>query len=262
MRLVALCCVAAALLVSSTQSAPTATPTPAPGDLDRAVLVALYNATDGPNWENNSNWLSGAPIGEWYGVTADDSGRVTKLGLYNNQLRGEIPPELGSLVNLTGLFLGSNQLSGEIPPELGSLSNLERLFLSNNQLTGEIPSELGSLPSLTRLYLGNNQLTGCIPEGLRDVSRRDFSSLDLPFCMPAATPTPSPGDLDRAVLVALYNATDGPNWENNSNWLSDAPIGEWHGVTTDNRGRVTSLHLIGNRLRAGRYRRNWAASPT
>ena len=26
--------------------------------MDKAALVALYNATDGPNWTNNSNWLT------------------------------------------------------------------------------------------------------------------------------------------------------------------------------------------------------------
>ena len=25
---------------------------------DRAALVALYDATEGPNWTNNTNWLS------------------------------------------------------------------------------------------------------------------------------------------------------------------------------------------------------------
>ncbi|WP_420448359.1 Ig-like domain-containing protein [Candidatus Palauibacter sp.] len=29
---------------------------------------------------------------------------------------------------------------------------------------------------------------------------------------------------DRAALVALYNATNGPNWVNNENWLTDAPL--------------------------------------
>ena len=48
---------------------------------------------------------------------------------------------------------------------------------------------------------------------------------------------------DREALVALYNATDGPNWRNNTNWLSDAPMGEWHGVTTDDNGRVAHLSL-------------------
>jgi len=49
---------------------------------------------------------------------------------------------------------------------------------------------------------------------------------------------------DRAALVALYEATDGPNWVNNENWLSDAPLGEWHGVDTDPQGRVVSLELV------------------
>lgn len=51
---------------------------------------------------------------------------------------------------------------------------------------------------------------------------------------------------DRAALVALYNATDGPNWVNSENWLTDAPLGEWHGVSThDHTGRVTRIELSG-----------------
>ena len=62
---------------------------------DRAALVALYEATDGPNWVNNENWLTDAPLGEWYGVYTDASGRVVALGLRG--LSGVIPPELGAL---------------------------------------------------------------------------------------------------------------------------------------------------------------------
>ena len=32
------------------------------------------------------------------------------------------------------------------------------------------------------------------------------------------------------------------------NWLSDRPIGEWHGVTTNSNGRVIELDLYDNRL--------------
>ena len=34
-------------------------------------------------------------------------------------------------------------------------------------------------------------------------------------------------ETDREALVALYNATDGENWDGSDNWLSDAPLGEW-----------------------------------
>ena len=56
---------------------------------------------------------------------------------------------------------------------------------------------------------------------------------------------------DRAALVALYNATDGANWLNNGNWLSNAPMGEWHGVTTDSDGRVARLDIERNQLTGG-----------
>ena len=36
---------------------------------------------------------------------------------------------------------------------------------------------------------------------------------------------------DRQALVAFYNATDGANWRNNENWLSDEPLDAWYGVT-------------------------------
>ena len=72
---------------------------------DRDVLIALYDATAGVNWINNTNWLSEAPLGEWHGVTTDANGRVTRLLLRTNQLTGEIPPELGSLSNLTHLSI-------------------------------------------------------------------------------------------------------------------------------------------------------------
>ena len=53
---------------------------------------------------------------------------------------------------------------------------------------------------------------------------------------------------DRAALVALYNATGGASWRRNVDWLSDRPLDEWHGVTTNTDGRVTVLDLADNRL--------------
>ncbi len=260
---------------------------------DRAALVALYNATDGENWTDNTNWLTDAPLHQWYGVEAYANGRVMLLSLGSNQLTGqiplelvdltnlwhldlsenqlsgeipaqlgrlteliyldpsfnqlsgEIPGELGSLSYLQALVLSNNRLSGRIPPELGNLINLIELSLSNNQLSGKIPAELGSLPNLWSVYLSNNQLTGCVPASLLSVLDNDFAELGLPFCdMPDLGITAG----DRAALVALYNATGGANWQDNSGWLTDAPLSRWYGVKTDNTGRVTGLNLDWNRL--------------
>jgi Leucine-rich repeat (LRR) protein len=49
------------------------------------------------------------------------------LILYNNQLNGQIPEELGSLTSLRYLYLYDNQLSGAIPASLGSLTSLQYL---------------------------------------------------------------------------------------------------------------------------------------
>ena len=88
---------------------------------------------------------------------------LTYLDLYDNQLTGVIPPEIGNLTNLIVLRLSSNQLTGEIPSEIGNMTNLTYLSLSSNQLSGSIPPEIGNMTNLTSLYLGNNQLTGSIP---------------------------------------------------------------------------------------------------
>ncbi len=98
------------------------------GTSDRDILIALYKATDGANWINNDNWLTDAPLGQWYGVETDASGRVVQIDLsghwdsdsrayVRHGLSGPIPPEVGNLSNLTRLSLSVNRLSGPIPPE-------------------------------------------------------------------------------------------------------------------------------------------------
>ena len=383
------------------------------GPLDdrAAALAVLYNATDGPNWSDNTNWLTDVPLGEWQGVTTNDDGRVTelvfeginlsgqipseignlseleKLIFLDNELTGEIPTELGKLTRLKLLDLGSNEFTGSIPIDLSSLTKLQRLWLDNNRLTGTIPPELGDLPSLEEIYLSGNQLTGCVPVSLED-ALEDFDELGLPLCNDAdTTPTlpacvealpetttvagtwntdctsnisapqgrgdryarfytftlneaatvtvtlessadtylylrkglgrdetellcenddystpvngtscsnidfnlnaqydsgilaslgagtytiesttyaagttgdfalttagidfTKPDASDRAALTALYNATNGDNWTHSDNWLTDALLSEWHGVYTNEDGRVTELDLNFNNL--------------
>ncbi|MDE2728366.1 MAG: Ig-like domain-containing protein [Gemmatimonadota bacterium] len=372
---------------------------------DREALVAFYNATDGPNWNDRTNWLSDASLNAWHGVTADPQGRVTQVFMLRNNLDGEIPPEIGrltaleslsllennlhgpiptellqleklrtlslhsndlsgplspeigqmeSLVNLdlgsnelsgsippelgrleglgnlslrgnrlsgpippelgrlTGLgslFLDSNRLSGTIPTELGALKELRLLWLSFNRLAGPIPVELGRLEKLENLSLVRNQLSGSIPSGLgrlqslenlslernrlsgsipAELGKIDyFESMNLSFNRELSGPLPRTfldtrirslnlegtgvcvppddefvewfgsirtvhaaycGNTVRDALVALYNATEGREWDNRRNWLSDRPPGEWHGVTADDDGRVIALRLQNNNL--------------
>ena len=192
---------------------------------DRDVLVTLYEATDGDNWLENRNWLSNRPIGDWYGVIADDSGRVIELNLSENELSGSIPPELGNLSKLEWLILSqnglngtipselsylsklsllsvfSNQLSGSIPPELGHLANLEGLSLGANRLSGTVPPEFGNLTKLTLLYLHSNQLSGSIPPELGELAQ--LESLALSGNRLSETIPPELGNLSKLKGLAL-----------------------------------------------------------
>ena len=155
---------------------------------DWAALVALYQATDGDNWHYSANWLSAAPLREWYGVDTDASGRVIRLEFRENYLTGVIPTEVSSLTSLETLHLGNNGLTGAIPAELGNLTSLESLHLYGNELTGEIPAELGNLAGLESLHLGGNELTGAIPAELGRLAKLETLSLyrnDLTGAVPA-----------------------------------------------------------------------------
>ena len=145
---------------------------------DRAVLVVLYEATGGANWNLNTNWLSEAPLDEWDGVIADGEGRVLQLALGGNGLTGSIPAELGQLKNLRFLGLSLSDLTGSIPAELGQLKNLRVLGLNGNELTGSIPAELGQLKNLTWLALDGNELTGSIPAELGQLKNLEVLALD------------------------------------------------------------------------------------
>ena len=108
---------------------------------DRAVLVALYEATDGDNWTNNTHWLSDEPLDEWYGVTTDDDGRVVSLDLRENWLWGALPSSLGDLTHLQELDLSDNYFLDSLPFSLVNLTHLQRLYLANTQLCAPLDAD-------------------------------------------------------------------------------------------------------------------------
>ena len=88
------------------------------------------------------------------------------------------------------------------------------------------------------------------PPAQREAFRFQYSCLHgRPI--PGYTPPPRPPVAPeiREALAALYHATNGPGWTNNANWLSDAPLDQWHGVGVDCDGAVIALDLAENQLR-------------
>jgi len=157
---------------------------------DSLALVAFYNSTGGPNWNNNSNWLTGQ-VSTWYGVIVENQ-RVKELKFYSdNNLNGSIPEEIGDLSEMGTFVIGNNpNVTGSLPASIGQLTNMKwfgigncamegtipntvgncallvQFNLSQNNLVGTIPPEIGNLDSLVFLNLHSNQLTGPIPPEL------------------------------------------------------------------------------------------------
>ena len=185
-------------------------------NLESNVLTLLYNATNGHNWEDNTNWLGQEPVGTWYGVSTDSKGHVTDIELANNNLSGSVPRQLAGLSKLKSLNLGTNELlSGPLPRELISLE-LRALYLDGSRLCAPVDDEF-------QIWLQT------IPE--RNVSTCEVLDLNT-----------------LKILFALYNNTNGPEWNDRTNWNSEAPLEEWYGITTDGNGRITELNLANNNL--------------
>ncbi len=144
---------------------------------DRATLVEFYRATGGDDWKNNGGWLSDDPIGTWHGVRVE-GGRVVRLDLRDNNLRGRLPKIVAELAGLRVLSLSSgssgspnrNRLWGRIPPEWGDLSELRELRLGLNLLSGTIPTELKRLSRLEVLGLGFAGVEGPLPAWLGELT--------------------------------------------------------------------------------------------
>ena len=183
---------------------------------DQAALIALYNAAGGPDWHDNSNWLSQKPFSTWFGVTTASNGCVTRLDLQNNNLTGSIPPELGSLPMLQSLDLRNNNLGGPIPPELANASNLERLFLAPNNFTGCIPRQLARLDKFFPQQLFDRVRREFLFRPSPD--RSDLGDVDLYYCvanpgLPINSALSAPSNLSYAYqgssIVISWDPVDG-----------------------------------------------------
>ena len=239
---------------------------------DRAVLVALYEATDGDHWANDTHWLSDEPLNEWFGVTTDADGRVTRLNLFRNRLSGELPSELGHLTHLQWLGLYDNELSGSLPSSLGNLTNLQSLDLGENDFSGALPSSLGNLTNLEDLYLDATQLCAPLDAGFQTWLQGIDNKQGVVDCPEVKDDRPTEED-DRAQLAEMRREIDaligdavGASIEDcRSMGLGDKPCGgSWEYViysvsSTDSTAlaeRVTAY----NAFEAEMNRRYWYSS--
>ena len=185
-------------------------------EADRAALKRVFETMNGAAWVRSTGWLSEAPLEEWHGVVTDSVGYVVSLDLSRNGLTGRVSPAIAELPQLTVLRLGGNSLEGPIPRGLSSLALAEFRYGDTNLC----------IPALPRFVAWLEAIPVRVGPDVR--------------CPPLT---------DRDVLVAVFETTDGANWSRNDNWASDRPLGEWHGVETDDAGRIVALLLGSNNLR-------------
>ena len=187
---------------------------------DRSILTRLYESCGGSSWFRSTNWLTGMPLSQWWGVTTAANGQVVGLHLRRNGLTGFLPQVLGNMRSLEELDLSGNRLHipgvgfGDlfrwtpaqirrleakegIPEQLGDLSYLRLLNLSGNMFHWSIPATLGNLANLQVLDLHDNYLDGRVPAELGNLS--NLRELDL---------SDNRLDIDGEVLKGLTNLSN------------------------------------------------------
>lgn len=162
------------------------------------ALVALYTATDGPNWTQQDGWLLEENPCNWYGVTCSGQ-HVTQLDFWNNNLTGDVPGEIGNITYLWYLGLYRNELTS-LPPEIGNLVNLNWFYVDENEFTS-LPAEIGNLTQLISLQATNNQLE-TIPSSIGNLV--NLTSLFLSGNQIIALP-PEIGNLSELDMLQVHS---------------------------------------------------------
>lgn len=192
-------------------------------EAERAALMAIFNALDGPNWESHGYWGTEAPVTRWPKVMCDENGHVVSLNLNDPGIKGSLPPEIGNLPYLTDLNMGGPYVdchfTGSLPEEIGNLTNLKRLQMDNCPFEGRLPESLGNLSNLEGLYItyceklapgpipswiGNlaklkvlqiygHNFTGQLPESIGNLT--NLEHLDIKHCSLDSTVPASFGNL-------------------------------------------------------------------
>ena len=149
------------------------------------ALTALYTSAGGASWDNSDKWLSGAPLGEWHGVTTNDAGSVTAIALPDNNMAGVLPKELGGLSDLTFLDItGNDGLTSCVPDSLQTVSIQGFIDVGLNQNYVIAPKVPGNVIAAVRTRVLNpesTQITLSVDEeaaNLRDVNDIQYKMIN------------------------------------------------------------------------------------
>lgn len=154
-----------------------------PAVVQRYTMAVLYYTLvqDGAKSEKSlseSDYLSSSHECDWSVVMCASPNTVTSLLLADKHLAGQLPVEIGNLVNLSFLDFSLNALTGDIPSSINKLTHLEYLSLAFTSFSGTIPTEIGMLSKLEFLNMRSSQVNGKIPTELGGLSNLETLLLD------------------------------------------------------------------------------------
>jgi len=159
--------------------------------VQRYVLMTFFFSLSGEIWRDKKGFGSKMHECSWMRLICEDF-EVVEIRMATNNLRGQLPTELGLLQNLVSIDLRFNKLTGSIPPQVGHLKSLQNLFLGHNQLSsmsdsfftnnslqhftiynntleGTLNTNIGKMRQLKLLNLGENEFSGTIPSELQNL---------------------------------------------------------------------------------------------
>ena len=142
-------------------------------DFEHTILVFLYRLYNGPDWNNDDNWLLDDNHCGWYGIVCHETGQnvgmVKEINLEDNNLHGTEYVPFWSLQALESLNLNRNNISVSFAG-VSDAPNLNTLILSETQ-TSSLAGISGAKTSLTSLHVTSAALAGPIPDELFQLTR-------------------------------------------------------------------------------------------
>lgn len=165
-----------------------------PEDVSQAeanALIALYKATDGDNWTDNTGWLTDPVVGNWFGITVI-GGEVVTIDLDSNNLNGAVTIDFEALQYLTVVTFISNT-SLNVQNTLDSLPDGIITFHVLNTASTMVGATADLPNSLQFAFLGQNNNTidfslDTLPTSLK----RLYLYLTNTTVLPASGPTSAP----------------------------------------------------------------------
>ena len=249
-------------------------PVPDEIEAERRALINFYYAMDGPNWDDNTNWCSDRPLGEWYGIYVGSSGHVEHLDLCYNHLDGVLTNDLEALTHLQSLqlFESKGTVSNwealfhlpsltsltygigdkysrdldeyeswlvTIPSSIKNLKNLESLSVKG--IKGPLPEELFEMEKISYLSLGWLWLDGPLPEGFGKL--KNLQTLIIQGRFNYLITPHSNKNINGSIPEDLYDCTNLKTL-----WISDTDISGTISPKIGNLKKLRYLQLSYNQL--------------